>query len=62
MALSGLGDVRFDDIEIIPLDVDSSPGKANNKNPAPNGRNGRAGPLDFLKRLPGLRGNKTEQD
>ena len=28
MALSGLGDVRFDDLEIIPLDVDSSLGKA----------------------------------
>lgn len=53
MALSGLGEIRFDDLEIIPLDVDANasagPGKA-----APPGV--RPGPFDFLKKIPGLRG------
>jgi hypothetical protein len=61
MALSGLGDVRFDDLAIIPLDVDSSPGKGNGKSALPAARRGRGGPLDFLRRLPGF-GGKTEPD
>lgn len=56
MALTGLGDVRFDDLEIIPLDVDSSPGKANSKNAPPGAR---GGPWDFFRRLPGF-GGKSE--
>jgi hypothetical protein len=61
MALSGLGDIRFDDIEIIALDVDSSSGKGTGKNANPAGRTPR-GPLDFLRRLPGFGGSKTEPD
>jgi len=53
MALSGLGEIRFDDLEIIPFNVESSPGAQMIKNSpgAP-----RSGPLDFLKRLPGFKG------
>lgn len=58
MALSGLGDIRFDDLEIIPLDVDSSPAARTIKNSPGTGR---AGPFDFLRRLPGFRG-KTEPE
>jgi len=61
MALSGLGDIRFDDLEIILLDVDSSPGKMTGKNAVPVGRTGRGGPWDFLKRLPGV-GGKTDSN
>jgi hypothetical protein len=61
MALSGLGDIRFDDLEIIPLDVVSSSGKRNGKNAVPTGRTGRGGPLDFLRRLPGF-GGKADPD
>ena len=61
MALSGLGDVRFDDLEIIPLNVNSSPAKGNGKYATPTGRGGRGGPLDFLRRLPGF-GGKTDPD
>ncbi|MGE5192851.1 MAG: hypothetical protein ACM3U2_10135, partial [Deltaproteobacteria bacterium] len=50
MALTGLGEIRFDDLEIIPLDIESSPTARNVKN-APG--QGRTGPFDFLKRLPG---------
>jgi hypothetical protein len=59
MAVAGLGDIRFDDLEIILLDVDSSPGKMTGKNTIPVGRPGRGGPWDFLKRLPGV-GGKTD--
>jgi hypothetical protein len=58
MALTGLGDIRFDDLEIIPLDVESSPTARSIKNtPGP----GKTGPFDFLKRLPGFRG-KTDPE
>jgi hypothetical protein len=58
MALTGLGEIRFDDLEIIPLDVESSPAARSVKN-APGA--GRTGPFDFLKRLPGFRG-KTDPE
>jgi hypothetical protein len=61
MALTGLGDVRFDDIEIIPLDVDSSSGKGTGKSAIPAARSGKGKPLDFLKRFPGF-GGKTDPD
>jgi hypothetical protein len=58
MALTGLGDIRIDDLEIIPLDVENNPAARSIKNaPGP----GRTGPFDFLKRLPGFRG-KTEPE
>jgi hypothetical protein len=57
MALSGLGEIRFDDLEIIPLEVDASPSPNPAKSAAPDAR---PGPFDFLKRLPGFRG-KTEE-
>ena len=60
MSLSGLGDIRFDDIEIIPLDVDNSPGKGAGKNAGP--ARAPRGPLDFLRRIPGFGGSKTEPD
>jgi hypothetical protein len=53
MALSGLGEIRFDDLEVIPLDVDSSPSARTIKNGAPASR---GGPWDFLKNFPGIRG------
>ncbi len=53
MALSGLGEIRFDDLEVIPLDVDSNPSARTIKNGAPAGR---GGPWDFLKNLPGIKG------
>ena len=53
MALSGLGEIRFDDLEVIPLDVDSNPSAHTIKNGAPAAR---GGPFDFLKNLPGIRG------
>ncbi len=58
MALSGLGEIRFDDLRIIPLDVDSPPAANMIKN-TPGA--GRTGPFDFLRRLPGFRG-KTDPD
>jgi hypothetical protein len=57
MALSGLGEIRFDDLEIIPLDVEASA----TANSGKNATGARPGPFDFLKRLPGFRG-KTEQE
>jgi len=53
MALSGLGEIRFDDVEIIPFDVDMNPSANAGKNAGPGAR---PGPFDFLKRLPGFRG------
>jgi hypothetical protein len=53
MALSGLGEIRFDDLEVIPLDVDSNPSARTIKNGAPASR---GGPWDFLKNLPGIKG------
>jgi hypothetical protein len=58
MALTGLGEIRFDDLEIIPLDVESSPTARSVKNtPA----SGRSNPFDFLKRLPGFRGKNDPE-
>jgi hypothetical protein len=57
MALSGLGEIRFDELEIIPLDVDSNPAARAVKNGASPGR---TGPFDFLRRLPGFRGKPEE--
>jgi hypothetical protein len=53
MALSGLGEIRFDDLEVILLDVDSNPAARTIKNSAPAGH---GGPFDFLKNLPGIKG------
>jgi hypothetical protein len=58
MALTGLGEIRFDDLEIIPLDVESGPTARSVKN-TPGA--GRTNPFDFLKRLPGFRG-KTDPE
>jgi hypothetical protein len=58
MALTGLGEILFDELEIIPLDVESSSNARSTKN-AP--ASGRTGPFDFLKRLPGFRG-KTDPE
>jgi hypothetical protein len=58
MALTGLGEIRFDDLEIIPLDVESSPTARSVKNTPGSGR---SNPFDFLKRLPGFRG-KTDPE
>jgi len=59
ISLTGLGDVRFDDLQIVPLDVEAEPARGG----APNGkqvsRPGTAVPWDFLKRLPG-RSGKSE--
>lgn len=54
MAVSGMGDIRFDDLQIIPLDVD--PGSSGGVNGSPASRTGKGAPWDFLKRLPGFNG------
>lgn len=61
MALSGLGEIRFDDLEIIPLDVDASSGGGSGTKATPASRPGRGGPFDFLRRLPGFKG-KTDAE
>jgi hypothetical protein len=53
MALSGLGDIRFDDLQIIPLDA-SSPGSGPSGVPVKSPKG--AAPWDFLRRLPGFGG------
>ena len=53
MALSGLGEIRFDVLEVIPLEVDSNSSAHTIKNGAPAGR---GGPFDFLRNLTGMRG------
>jgi hypothetical protein len=58
MALTGLGEILFDELEITPLDVESSSNARSVKNPPASGR---TGPFDFLKRLPGFRG-KTDPE
>lgn len=56
MALSGLGDIRFDDLQIIPLDASSSgSGPSGVPVKSPKG----SAPWDFLRRLPGF-GGKTD--
>jgi hypothetical protein len=61
MALTGLGEIRFDDLQIKPLDPDNSvAGK--NKNGPPAKTPGKSGPLDFLKRWPNFGGTKSEAE
>lgn len=58
MALAGLGEIRFDDLQIIPLDVDpNQPGASK----AAAGRPGKSSPFDFLRRIPGF-GGKTDPE
>jgi hypothetical protein len=59
MALSGLGDIRFDDLQIVPLDVDAGPSRGTGPNGMPVARPGNGLPFDFLRRLPGF-GGKSE--
>jgi hypothetical protein len=56
MALSGLGDVRFDDLQIIPLDIEAGSSAAGGLKGTPASRTGKGAPWDFLKRLPGFSG------
>ncbi|MBS0264055.1 MAG: hypothetical protein JSS02_19120 [Planctomycetes bacterium] len=56
ISLTGLGDVRFDDLQIIPLDTESTPTKGTNPTGKQVSRPGTAVPWDFLKRLPGFNG------
>ncbi len=57
MALSGIGEIRFDDLEIVPLDVDAASSANPGKSAASDSRRGA---FDFLKRLPGFRGKSEE--
>jgi hypothetical protein len=56
MALTGLGEICFDDMQIIPLDTQSGPQTTGDK---PTAGAGRGGAFDFLKKFPRL-GPKTE--
>jgi hypothetical protein len=56
MALSGMGDIRFDDLQIVPLDVDAGSSKSAGTKGTPVTRPGTGAPWDFLKRLPGFNG------
>ncbi|MBI3863382.1 MAG: hypothetical protein HY290_15940 [Planctomycetia bacterium] len=61
MALSGLGDVRFDDLQIIPLDVESGGSRGGGPNGTPVSRPGKGAPWDFLRRIPGF-GGKSDSN
>jgi hypothetical protein len=54
--MTGLGDIRFDDLQIIPLDADSVPEKGSGTSAKQVSRPGTVVPWDFLKRLPGFNG------
>lgn len=58
MALSGLGEIRFDDLRIIPLDVDPNFSPAGKK---AGSRPTASSPLDFLRRLPGFGGKSDSK-
>jgi hypothetical protein len=53
IALTGLGEICFDDLQIIPLDGTGNTKSAEGK-PAPAARTGRGTALDLLKRIPRL--------
>lgn len=58
MTLSGLGEILFDDLQVIAIDAGEtiSPAPAANIRPDAKG-----GPLDFLRGLPGLRGKPASR-
>lgn len=51
MTLTGLGEISFDDLEIVPLDPNAAP-LAEGKKGAPAARPVRGRPLDFFKNIP----------
>ena len=61
MALTGLGEIRFDDLQIKPLDPDNSVAGKNRDGPAAK-TPAKTGPLDFLKRWPNFGGTKPESE
>ena len=58
LALAGLGDVRFDDLQIVFL---NAPDRGARQNFAPAGQKGKPGPLDFLRKTPGMKGARPTQ-
>jgi hypothetical protein len=56
MALCGMGDIRFDDLQIIPLTMDAGSMAGRGPNGTPVSRPGKGAPWDFLRRLPGFNG------
>lgn len=56
MTLSGLGEIRFDDLQIVPLTPNAAPLAQGKKSGGPPARPVRGGPLDFLKNLPSFGG------
>ncbi len=56
MVLTGLGDVRFDDLRVVPHNPQGATEFAGHSSQAPDDESsGRGGPLKFLERLPKLR-------
>ncbi|MFN0054041.1 MAG: hypothetical protein ACKV0T_17820 [Planctomycetales bacterium] len=59
LTLSGLGEVFFDDFQIIPIATGGTPESSPDKPPT---RPGRPGALDFIKRIPGFGGQDAGGD
>lgn len=61
VTLSGLGEVFFDDVQVVPLNPNES-GSSKDAPATATGKPSGSNPLDFLKKIPGLRPKAEAED